>query len=78
MSHERAQILNDLSRSGLATGSAWLLKEWGMQLWSYSTRGWAIRGWTTWITWAEEAALEPMVKLAATIKKHLSGGSSMR
>jgi len=62
-----------LRDSSLKTARAWAIKEFAMGLWHYSSRAWAAKGWTRWLSWAVRSRLEPMKKTAATIKKHLWG-----
>ncbi|RMG95367.1 MAG: hypothetical protein D6705_13775 [Deltaproteobacteria bacterium] len=36
-------------------------------------RGWALRAWKRWLSWASRSRLEPMWKVARTVKEHLWG-----
>lgn len=54
-------------------GRAWAIKDAARWLWSYATRGWAQRAWKRWIGWALRSRLEPMKKVARTIREHLWG-----
>lgn len=42
-------------------------------MWAYKTRGWARRAWSALIDWMRESTLTPMMKLAATLERHLEG-----
>lgn len=63
----------ELRSSTLRTARAWAIKETAMLLWDYVSRGWAERGWRRWLSWAVRSRLEPMVKVARMIRKHLRG-----
>lgn len=62
-----------LRESTLKTARAWAIKEFGMSLWHYSSRTWAEKGWQRWLAWAVRSRLEPVKKVARTIKDHLWG-----
>jgi transposase len=49
------------------------MKEHGMLLWEYVSRGWAARAWQRWLSWVSRCRLKPMVKAARMIRKHLQG-----
>ncbi len=42
-------------------------------LWHYVRRGWALKGWNRWLSWAMRCRLEPVKEAAKTIKNHLWG-----
>ncbi len=65
--------LSDLRDSALRTARAWALKEMAMTLWGYARRGWAVRAWRGWLAWAQRCRLDPMVRVARTIRRHLWG-----
>ncbi len=65
--------LNALRDSSLRTARAWAIKECARGLWNYVSRGWAIKAWRSWLSWAQRCRLEPMVKAAKTIRNHLWG-----
>ncbi len=44
-----------------------------MTLWSYVRHGWAQRAWMRWLSWAQRCRLDPMAKVARTIRNHLWG-----
>jgi transposase len=60
-----------LQRLDLKTGRAWAIKESLRHLWSYRRRGWAERHWKRWYFWATHSQLDPMVKAARTVQRHL-------
>ena len=62
-----------LRHSSLKTARAWAIKEFAMTLWTYQRRGWALRGWQRWYSWAIRSRLEPVKKVARMVKAHLEG-----
>ena len=62
-----------LRDSHLKTARAWAMKEMAMDIWRYQRRGWAEKAWQEWLGWAQRCRLEPMKKVARTIKTHLWG-----
>jgi transposase len=62
-----------LRESNLKTARAWALKEAAMWVWTYAARGRARRALERWYAWAARSRLEPMKKVAKTIKNHLEG-----
>lgn len=73
MTAQMWQQFEVLRESTLRTARAWALREAGMSLWNYRSRGWAEKGWRRWLAWAQRCRLEPMVKVARMIKNHLWG-----
>jgi transposase len=73
MSAQHRGALNALRESTLKTARAWAIKEFGMDLWHYVSRTWARKGWQRWYDWAIRSRLEPIKKVARTIKAHLWG-----
>ena len=69
----QGQIFDLLKDLGLKVARAWAIKETARGLWNYKTRGWAERGWKRWIAWAQRSRLEPMRRVARTVKRHLWG-----
>ena len=41
--------------------------------WRYVSKTWARKGWERWLSWAMRSRLEPIKKVAKTIKEHLWG-----
>ncbi len=62
-----------LRNSNLRTARAWAIKEFAMTLWSYITRGWALRAWKRWLSWAMRSRLEPIKKAGKMISTYLWG-----
>lgn len=62
-----------LRESALKTARAWALKEGAMAIWHYTSRTWAEKAWGKWIGWAQRSRLDPMVKVAKTVKNHMWG-----
>ncbi len=73
MSREQWRRFKVLRESALKTARAWAIKELGMSLWNYVSRTWARKGWERWLAWAVRSQLEPVKKVAKTIKAHLWG-----
>ena len=65
--------LKGLKDCALRTARAWAIKEFAMTLWEYVSRGWAMKAWKGWLSWAQRCRLDPMKKAAATVKRHLWG-----
>lgn len=65
--------LEALRRANLKTARAWAIKEQAAGLWEYRSRGWARRGWLRWYQWAIRSRLEPVKRVARTIKTNLEG-----
>ena len=63
-----------LRTSTLKTARARALKEVAMQCWHYVRRGWAVKAWTAWLSWAARCRLPPMQAVAQTIRS-TSGAS---
>jgi transposase len=63
-----------LSRTRLKTARAWRLKESLRELFATATSAEEAREqFTRWYSWARHSRLEPMKRLAATLKEHLPG-----
>lgn len=73
MSDKQWRWFRDLRESSLKTARAWALKEAAMGLWHYVRRPWAVKAWKKWLAWAVRCRLQPMKKVAKTIKEHLWG-----
>jgi transposase len=56
----------------LKTARAWALKERLRDLWRYKRRGWAVKHFRGWNQWATRSRLEPVRKVAAMLRAHLS------
>ena len=73
MSRKQWREFAVLRESSLKTSRAWAIKELAMSLWHYSTRGWALKAWNRWLSWAFRSRLEPIRRVARTIREHLWG-----
>ena len=73
MSRGQWNSFKDLRESALKTARAWAIKELAMTLWHYTSRTWAIKAWKKWLAWAMRSKLEPVKRVAKTIKEHLWG-----
>lgn len=62
-----------LRASRLRTARAWAIKETAMGLWGYVSKPQAEKAWRSWISWATRSRLEPVKKVARTVKDHLWG-----
>ena len=73
MSLQQKRAFHALRTSTLKTARAWAIKEMARNLWHYVRRGWALKGWNRWLSWAMRCRLEPVKEAAKTIKNHLWG-----
>jgi transposase len=73
MDRTRWQGLQSLIAICQKTARAWAIKECAMTLWNYISRTWALKAWKKWLGWALRSRLEPVIKAAKTIQRHLYG-----
>lgn len=73
ISDERWHDFADLRHSSLKTARAWAIKETAMRLWGYTRRAWAEKAWQRWYDWAIRSQLEPIKRVARTVKRHWDG-----
>ena len=73
MSLRQKRRFRQLQISSLKTARAWAIKELSQKLWQYKSRTWARKRWKQWLSWAMRCRLEPMKKVAKTVKEHLWG-----
>jgi transposase len=73
MRPERRSLLSRLKDVCTRTGRAWALKEMASRLWDYVSVGWARKAWLSWAALASRSKLEPMVRAARMVRKHLEG-----
>jgi transposase len=73
MPEDRRHIFDLLITCSMKAGRAWAIKDAARWLWSYATRGWARKAWKRWIGWAMRSRLEPMKRVARTIRDQLWG-----
>ena len=71
LSRKRQRSFKLLRVSTLKTARAWVIKDLAMHLWSYVSRTWAEKRWKQCLSWAFRSRLEPVRKVARTIKEHL-------
>ncbi len=71
MSAQQKKRFRQLRTSSLKTARAWAIKELSQKLWHYVSPIWARKGWKRWLSWAMRCRLEPMKKVAKTVKEHL-------
>ena len=70
---KRAEQFEPLKELNLKTSRAWAIKETLRDLWEYTDPGAARRFFDKWFGWARRSKLEPIKKLAATLRDHLDG-----
>jgi transposase len=73
MRPEQRSLLSRLKDVCTRTGRASPLKEMASKLWDYVSVGWARRAWLAWAALASRSKLEPMVRAARMVRKHLDG-----
>lgn len=73
MDAAQARQFAPLKRSALRTARAWAIKELAMSLWDYTSRSWAEKAWKRWLRWALRCRLEPIRRVAETLRKYLWG-----
>ena len=73
MTRQQKKHFASLRDSNLKTARAWAIKEFAMSLWHYTSITWAKKGWGRWLSWAVRSRLEPIKKVAKTIREHLWG-----
>lgn len=66
----QSRLLGLLQRP-LKTARAWAIKESLRDLWQYRRRAWATAYWARWYFWATHSRLEPVIKVAKMLKRHL-------
>ncbi len=70
-SHRRPKLkLKDLVRYNLQSVRAWLLKEDFQQLWNYESAAWAAKFLDQWCRQVMRSRIEPMKKVARTLRAH--------
>jgi transposase len=67
----RRQEFAELRQINLKTSRAWAFKESLRPFWEYKYAKWAESFFDRWYYWATHSRLQPMVKVAKTIKSHL-------
>jgi transposase len=64
---------DELVAKALKTSRAWALKELAMEMWESRDREDATAIFEGWYSWAIRSRLEPMKRVARTMKRHLAG-----
>ncbi len=62
-----------LQRIARRTARAWAIKETARTLWDYTRRGWALRAWKRWLSWAMRSRLDPIKRVARMVRRNLDG-----
>lgn len=70
---QHADMFKHLKTLNLKVGRAWSIKEALRTLWSYRQGAAARRFFTRWYGWARRSRLEPIRRVAATLKRHVDG-----
>lgn len=70
-SEENQATFKELQDRGLKVGRAWAIKETFHGLWEYSYQKSARKFFDGWYWWATHSRLEPMIKVAKMLKRHL-------
>lgn len=70
---ERRLTLEALLHVATRTARAWAIKEACMAIWRYRSRGWARKALRRWYAWAIRSRLDPIKRVARTVKNHLEG-----
>ena len=73
MAEEQQERLNDLCRQFGKLGRAWSIKEWAMTLWHPKPKDQIAADWRRWIARTRRCRLNPMIKVAKTMSRHLCG-----
>ena len=60
----------DVQRRARYTARAWAIKEMLRELWDYRSPAWAQKFFDRWFGWAKRSQLQPVKKVADTIKSH--------
>ena len=68
-----AETFATLQALNLNVGRAWAIKEALRTLWTYRQTAAVTRFFKQWYGWAVRSRLEPVKKVAATLKRHLDG-----
>jgi transposase len=68
-----ASGIRSLYKKPLETAKAWGYKEWFDDFWTYRSSTWALKFFNQWYRSVIHTRLEPMKKVARTLKNHLEG-----
>jgi transposase len=67
------QTIRVPASSRLKVGGAWAINEAVLRLWEYRSVSWAKKYFKCWYFWATHSHLEPIIKVARMMKRHLDG-----
>lgn len=67
----RKEEFKELQAQDLKVCRAWAIKENIRHLWDYRTEGWMRKYFKKWYHWATHSRLQPIIKAARTLKRHL-------
>lgn len=70
---QRRASFEQLVAKALKTSRAWALKELAMEMWESRDRQSATEIFEAWYSWAIRSRLEPIKRVARTMKRHLTG-----
>ncbi|MBC7660237.1 MAG: transposase [Chitinophagaceae bacterium] len=70
-SDENQKTFKNLQTKGLKVGRAWAIKETFNNLWEYTYQKLAKKFFDEWYWWAAHSRLDPMIKVAKMLKRHL-------
>lgn len=73
MRRKGALEFRELLAQNLQTGKAWGIKELFDHFWTYTSRSCAMRFFYHWIDTANESGLQPLIKVAGTLLRHMAG-----
>ena len=73
LDEDRFERLDELQKQDLKTARAWAIKENFRWFWEYSYAGNAKKFFARWYGWARRSQLDPVKKVAQTLKNHLAG-----
>jgi transposase len=68
-----AEAFATLQALNLKVGRAWAIKEALRTVWTYRQQAAVSRFFSRWYAWAVRSRLEPVKKVAGTLKRHLDG-----
>lgn len=68
---KRAERFDQVKGLNLQTARAWAIKETLRDLWEYRSSAWARKFFAKWFGWARRSKLDPIKKVALTLKRHL-------
>lgn len=73
LKRQEKRRLSELCRKNSPIVRAYYLKESFQRFWDYKSEGWSAPYLKHWLWWASHCRLEPFVKFARMIRKHLDG-----